>query len=116
MGEDGRRVYQVVDRGPQRQPQWWLTLALPGQHDVIELPLADARVERSATRVTVSSASRNGGLSVEIDANADKSTVHVFVNFELEVNVWRDLSPDVEHMNTEGSQTGECRLLPAPAR
>jgi hypothetical protein len=109
-GEFGTRVYQIVDRGSQ-QPRWWLTLGstVLGSRRV-ELPLADARVERS-------SASRNGGLAVGIDANADKSTVDVFVNFELEVNVWRDLSPDVVHMNTNGPQTSaRCRVLPSPAR
>jgi hypothetical protein len=116
-GEFGTRVYQIVDRGSQ-QPRWWLTLGstVLGSRRV-ELPLADARVERSEGRVLVSSASRNGGLAVEIDANADKSTVDVFVNFELEVNVWRDLSPDVVHMNTNGPQTSaRCRVLPSPAR
>ena len=79
------------------------------------MPLADATVDRTAGRVRVSSASKNGGLAVEIVAATDKSVLDVFVNFELEVNVWRDLSPEVEQMNTEGKATASCRVVPEPA-
>lgn len=111
------RVYHIVDRGSHSQPRWWLTLRSRALGDrVIELPLPDAQVHRSRDRVTISSASRNGGLAVEIGANADKPMVDVFVNFELEVNVWRDLSPDVEQMNTDGPRRDAlCRVLPPPA-
>jgi len=110
-------VYGIVDRGSRSQPRWWLSLRSRALGDrVVELPLPDAEVDQSRDRVTLSSASRNGGLAVEIEATADKPMVDVFVNFELEVNVWRDLSPDVEHMNTDGPRRDAvCRVLPPPA-
>ena len=40
--------------------------------------------------------SLNGGLTVLIQPESGAYRLDVFVNFELEVNVWRDLSPDVE--------------------
>lgn len=112
-----RRVYHVVDRGPASDPRWWLTMRSPALGErIAELPLPGARVERSADRLRITSRSPNGGLAVEIDAGADTSALDVFVNYELEVNVWRDLSPDVEHMNTDGPISRvTCRLAPQPA-
>lgn len=110
------RVYRLLDNGGRRDPRWWLTLSSHALGDrIVELPLPDARVERAPDRVRLSSASKNGGLAVEITAGADKSGLDVFVNFELEVNVWRDLSPDVEQMNIEGNAATRCRVLPEPA-
>ena len=81
---------------------------------VVELPLPDAEIDRSAKGVNVSSRSANGGLAVRVRANGGgESLLDVFVNFELEVNVWRDLSPDVEAMNTDGPLARpQCRVLP----
>jgi hypothetical protein len=106
-----------VDRGSGSQPRWWLSFRSRALGDrVVDLPLPDAQVDQSRDRTTISSISPNGGLAVEIQANADKPMVDVFVNFELEVNVWRDLSPDVEHMNTDGPRRDAlCRVLPPPA-
>ena len=77
------------------------------------MPLADAAVARKGTGVSVSSRSANGGLSVNVRASeGGESLLDVFVNFELEVNVWRDLSPDVEAMNTDGPLArARCRVL-----
>ena len=86
---DGR-VFQLVDRGGNAEPRWVLILrARPLGERAIDLPLPNARVTRTPGRVTASSRSANGGLTVEIDAAAGGSTLDVFVNFELEVNVWR---------------------------
>ena len=113
---DEARVYRIVDHGPAPSPRWRLTLRTPALRGrVIELPLPEARVQRADDRVTIASRSGNGGLAVKIDAAAGRSMIDVFVNFELEVNVWRDLSPDVERMNTEGPREGRCRVLPPPA-
>lgn len=111
------RIYRVVDRGDGASPRWTLTLEaqrLSGR--TVELPLPDAVVEQTADRVSVSSRSANGGLTVSVVATARESRLDVFVNFELEVNVWRDLSPDVEQMNTDGPLAhANCRLLPSGA-
>lgn len=112
------RAYQVLDYGAAREPRYVLRVAggAVGARRV-DLPLANARFERGERRLTVSSVSGNGGASVRIAAvdGGDASTVDVFVNFELEVNVWRDLSPDVEHMNTRGPQANaRCHVLSFP--
>ena len=108
-----RRVYRLVDHGARRNPQWWLTLQSESLGDrIVELPLPDARVDRGSNRLRMTSASQNGGLAVELAADPEHSRLDVFVNFELEVNVWRDLSPEVEQMNTEGAAGVRCRLLP----
>lgn len=113
---DEVRTYRIVDHGPASSPRWRLTLTAPALAErVIDLPLPAARVQQAAGRVTLDSRSGNGGVAVKIDAADGRSMIDVFVNFELEVNVWRDLSPDVERMNTEGPREGRCRVLPPPA-
>ena len=110
-GDPGSRVYQVIDRGATQEPRWLLRLSATALGERrIDLPMANATIERREGRLSIVSVSANGGASVQIDAAAGSgpSTVDVFVNYELEVNVWRDLSPDVEQMNTHG--------VPAPAR
>ena len=115
---DGR-VYRLVDRGPSSAPRWWLTLAARslGQR-IVELPLAEAQVERTPEgALGVVNKSLNGGLTVVIRPEASAYLLDVFVNFELEVNVWRDLSPDVESMNTEGPRRDAgCHALSSPVR
>ena len=112
------RAYQLLDYGPSREPRFALRFA-GGPLGVrrVDLPLANARLERGDRRLTLSSVSGNGGASVQIAAvdGSAASTIDVFVNFELEVNVWRDLSPDVEHMNTQGVQANvRCHVLSFP--
>ena len=108
-----RRVYRLVDYGTHRDPKWWLTLSSQSMADrVVELPLPDAQIERGADRLRLTSASKNGGLAVELVADDERPRLDVFVNFELEVNVWRDLSAEVERMNTESAAGLRCRLLP----
>ena len=81
---------------------------------IVELPLPGANVERTAESVSIASRSANGGLAVKVHAAAAESLLDVFVNFELEVNVWRDLSPEVEAMNTDGPLAdAQCRVLVA---
>jgi hypothetical protein len=112
------RTYQVLDYGAAREPRFALRLtggSLGAER--VDLPLANARVERGERRLTISSVSGNGGASVQIAAvdGSGASTIDVFVNYELEVNVWRDLSPDVAHMNTQGPQANaQCRVLSIP--
>lgn len=112
--DEDERVFRLIDRGGKSEPRWVLVLrARPLGERAIELPLAGARVTQTTGRVTASSRSANGGIAVEIDARAGGSTVDVFVNYELEVNVWRDLSPDVERMNTAGlRRDATCEVLP----
>jgi hypothetical protein len=112
-GDAQERVFRLVDRGAGHDPRWWLMLSSrPLGGRTVELPLPGPRVELRPNLVSLSSASSNGGLMVTLEVGAGRSTLDVFVNYELEVNVWRDLSPDVEQMNTSGSLVpGGCRLV-----
>ena len=84
-------------------PRWVLvyrsaTLSPPS----VALPLPAAAPRVTADRVALDYRSANGGRSVMLDARAaGPSTLDVFVNFELEVNVERDLDRAVDTMNTE---------------
>ena len=117
-GDDSRRVYQLIDAGAAHHPRWLLRLSAPavGGDRRVDLPLGNARVDKKNGGLVVSSASANGGAAVQIEAAAGSgtSTLDVFVNFELEVNVWRDLPPEVERMNTNGVQAAACRVLSIP--
>ena len=113
--DPAKRVYQVIDAGPLQQPRYLLRLSAPalGQRRV-DLPLANATIERRDGGLSLARVSANGGATVHLDAGVGSrpSTVDVFVNFELEVNVWRDLSPDVEQMNTHGLPArAQCHVL-----
>lgn len=112
--DTGGRIYRVIDRGDGASPRWVLTLASTRLGTrTIELPLPDAVIEQTPDHVSVSSRSANGGLTVTVRAATGESLLDVFVNFELEVNVWRDLSPDVESMNTDGPlPRASCLILP----
>ena len=110
------RVFRLVDRGQSASPRWWLTLRARslGTREV-DLPLADAQVEQREGVLSLVSRSRNGGVAIDIRPEAAAYRLDIFVNFELEVNVWRDLSPDVEHMNTGGARTdARCQTLSSP--
>jgi hypothetical protein len=110
-----RRVFRILDRGPASQPRWHMQLtgdSLNGRS--VGLPLAGARVTHHADAWTLASDSANGGVRVRIEARGNTSTLDVFVNYELEVNVWRDLQPDVDRMNTDGPQLMTCRVLSEP--
>ena len=116
--EPAARVFQLLDHGAAREPRFALRMsgARLGTRRV-DLPLANARVERRGGGLAVTSTSANGGASVQIEAagGTGQSSIDVFVNFELEVNVWRDLSPDVEQMNTHGLQAdAQCHVLSIP--
>jgi len=116
-GDESRRVYQLIDAGAAQQPRWLLRLSARALGDRrVDLPLGNARVDKKNAGLVVSSASANGGATVQIDAadGNNTSTLDVFVNFELEVNVWRDLSPEVERMNTHGQANAQCRVLSIP--
>jgi hypothetical protein len=110
------RVYQLRRKRQADGGGWMLTMhsRRAGSSAVI-LPLPDARPEVSATRVTLSYATLNGGRDVEWHVTPSGATLDVHANFELEVNVEPDLDPRVELMNTDGPLTTmTCQIAPEP--
>ncbi len=111
------RVWQLVRQGEGAEAHWRLTLRSTSLGSrTVDLPLPDDRIVMAPDRVSASSASGNGGLAVDLVAAAEGGSVlDVFINYELEVNVWRDLSPDVEQMNTGGPRRdARCVILAQP--
>lgn len=72
----------------------------------LRLPGASPAIAGNETRVAFKSA--NGGRSVEWQITKDASTLDLYVNHGLEVNVEADLNPAVDLMNTEGSIVVQC--------
>lgn len=109
---DGR----IFELRRHRQPDggWMLMMhsRKAGSSPVI-LPLPDARPELSATRVTLSYETLNGGRHVEWRVAPSGASLDVHANFELEVNIEPDLDPRVEFMNTDGEITNlACEIAP----
>jgi hypothetical protein len=100
-GDDAAREWRVE----QRDGRGTLVLMLrstSGRVPSSTLPLPDAELLRAEGRVLLAAESANGGASVTIQVTPSGALLDVFVNHELEVNVHRDLTPAVEHMNTHG--------------
>jgi hypothetical protein len=108
------RVYElqrVVDGSDER---WVLAMRsrAAGASPVL-LPLPDARPKVTETSVALDYQTLNGGRNVAITVTPSGASIDIDVNFELEVNVERDLDPRVELMNTEGPiSTLSCTVRP----
>lgn len=95
--------------------------AKPGARQ-IDLPVGTPTFHRAAGCETAARCpqgsfafrSPNGGIILEIDALEARSTIDIFVSYELEVNVDVGLSPDIDELNTHGRQSAACRLLEGP--
>jgi opacity protein-like surface antigen len=75
----------------------------------LRLPGVSPLVGAGETRVSFTSA--NGGRSLEWRIAKDDSTLDLYVNHGLEVNVEADLDPAVDLMNTEGPIAVQCAHL-----
>ena len=68
----------------------------------VVLQLPGSTILMMASEIRVAAKSANGGRSVEWRITNGPSTLDVYVNHGLEVNVERDLDPAVDLMNTDG--------------
>lgn len=88
----------------------WLVIfqsrALDKPHVELRLPGVHPAVSANETRVSFRSA--NGGRSVEWRIAGTDSTLDLYVNHGLEVNVEADLDPAVDLMNTDGVLPVRC--------
>jgi hypothetical protein len=75
-----------------------------------ELRVPRTEPAMTADSVTLTFTSANGGLNVDWRATTGASTIDIYVNFGLEVNVDADLDPAVEAMNTQGPIAVVCTL------
>lgn len=114
--DPARREWSLVSAGPPDAPRWVLvyrsaTLDRPS----VSLPLPGAApvVDEDGVRLDYQTA--NGGRAVTLSATDGPSSLDVFVNYELEVNVERDLDRGVDLMNTRGALAVECDIGPSQA-
>jgi hypothetical protein len=105
-----RREWALVREGTPDEPRWRLVFRSTGTGPgPVALPLPLARPEVGPGRVTLDYRSANGGRVVQWRSlAAGASAIDVFVNYELEVNVERDLDRSVDAMNTDGPLTVRC--------
>ena len=110
------REWSLAREGPSDSPRWVLLFRRGAAASApVRLPLPSAAPTVSAERVELDFHSANGGRSVTLSAGAaGPSRLDVFVNFELEVNVERDLDRAVDAMNTEGPITVTCTFAAPP--
>lgn len=74
----------------------------------VALQLPGATIVTTETDIRVAAKSANGGRSVDWRITDGPSTLDLYVNHGLEVNVERDLDPAVDLMNTDGPMAVEC--------
>jgi hypothetical protein len=78
----------------------WLELKLPGAEPVFTTRSARLKYRNA-----------NGGRQVDLTVGPDGSSLDVWVDHGLEVNIEPDLNPRVDLMNTDGPlRTVSCRL------
>lgn len=74
----------------------------------VALQLPGSTILMTASEIRVAAKSANGGRSVEWRITNGPSTLDLYVNHGLEVNVDRDLDPAVDLMNTDGPLAVAC--------
>ena len=86
--------------------------ALDKPHVVLLIPNAAPVIGEHEIRVSHKSA--NGGRTIEWRITNGASTLELYVNHGLEVNVEADLDPAVDLMNTDGPLSVQCSIAEAP--
>ena len=110
------RVYELQRIVENTHERWVLVMrSSAANSSPVVLPLPDAKPAIGNTTVTLDYRTFNGGRNVKLTVTPAGSSIAIDVNFELEVNVERDLDPRVELMNTEGPiSTLSCTVRPSP--
>jgi hypothetical protein len=107
--DPARREWSLVREGPPDSARWRLVFrSAELDRPSVSLPLPGARPEVGAEAISLQYRTANGGRSVELSATDGPSSLDVFVSYELEVNVERDLDREVDRMNTGGTLAVVC--------
>ena len=111
-GDPGRRVYVLDKHGDRWRLSFrseatggaWIRLALPGAEPVV-----------NGGTVRLSYRNANGGRQVDLRAGSGQSSLDVWVDYGLDVNIEPDLDPRVDLMTTDGPLAGvTCAVAAAP--
>jgi len=107
-----QRIWSLERAAPDR----WLVVFTSKSLDKprIELPIATAHPVVNGTEIRLSFASANGGRRVEWTIANGPSTLDLFVNHGLEINIERDLDAGVDLMNTDGEIAVNCSIVERP--
>jgi len=110
-----RRVFEL-DRSAGGE--WQLSMqSTATQARWVRLPLPDAIPAIGRDTASLSYRSAYGGRTVRLNVGPAGSSLDVYANYELEVNVDPNLDPRIDLLNTNGPLTGlSCRITPAPPR
>ena len=76
----------------------------------VELRLPNAAPQISPDQIRVAYKSANGGRTIDWSIRNGPSTLDLYVSHGLEVNVERDLDPDVDRLNTDGVIAVSCQI------
>ena len=113
-GDSQQRVW-ILERDAGAAQQLSVVFRSPGlDRPRVALQLAGATILTTDTEIRVAAKSANGGRSVDWRITNGPSTLDLYVNHGLEVNVERDLDPAVDLMNTDGPLAVECVRGPGP--
>lgn len=106
-GDSESRVFRLE----QAEGQWQLSFKsreTRGRWIRLTLPSAQPLVE--GERVRLSYRNANGGRQIDLSVTDAGSSLDVWVDYGLEVNIEPDLDPKVDLMNTEGP-LGDVKCL-----
>lgn len=109
-----QRTYLLSQLLAGQSKSWHLSYKSKTVPDWIRLRLPGAAPAISATTAVLSYKSANGGIAVDLTAGTEKTSLDVYVSYELEVNVDASLTPEIDSLNTHGVLTGlSCRITGA---
>jgi hypothetical protein len=114
--DPARGEWSLVRESAAESPRWVLLFRGGGPASpAVRLPLPSAAPSVAADRVELDFHSADGGWRVALTASrAGPSRLDVFVNFELAVNVERDLDRAVDIMNTGSPIAVRCTFAAPP--
>jgi hypothetical protein len=97
------------------EPRWQLSMRdVETRSAWIDLLLPGAKPALTATTAKLSYRNANGGRHVNLEVSPAGSSLDVWVDHGLEVNIEPDLDPRVDRLNTEGPVTAlECTIARA---
>jgi len=102
-GDQDQRVY-VLDRADDR---WRLSFRSKGTGDRwVRLALPGAQPVTTDDEVRLSYRNANGGRQIDLVATPAQSSLDVWVDYGLDVNIEPDLDPRVDLMTTDGPLAG----------
>lgn len=111
------REYSLRRTTTSNGPTWQVVMqGGPVGRNPVLLPLPHAMPEIAVDHVSLTYKTANGGRQVMLTAARGQSTLDVYVDFELEVNVDANLDPRVDEMNTHGSLAVTCTIDAEAAR